>query len=301
MLMLSIIIICYYKLLYKSLHISYFIIVCGADPTERKAVDPTMLAEEEATSAATLSKMESPLVSLSDDSDGPDEKAGASVKARSGGNLYATDHGRGRYPSSNGVPVLHKAEAEAVQPSLAGQAVEGNGVSVGGNLGAGSVQLSRVAGTVENGGGAIDRGIGRDREDLGPVKRHIAAFEQRLPGSPPGLPAGPALGPLEGPEKAGFSQEGGAGSDGELVLEVVKGSGKQCRGMSVLPFVPVTLTFQDVCYFVDMGKVVILPLTRLAPRVAFFFVSLPLPLLISRFARPSGILFLVVRVVSCLF
>eukprot|EP00884_Botryococcus_braunii_P004769 jgi/Botrbrau1/14293/Bobra.0369s0007.1 len=49
-------------------------------------------------------------------------------------------------------------------------------------------------------------------------------------------------------------KEGNGEVHEQVVLEVEKVAGRPCKGMSVLPFVPVTLTFQDVCYFVDMPK-----------------------------------------------
>lgn len=271
--------------------------------------------------------MESPLVSPSDDSDAPDEKAGASVKAASGGNLYDTGHAHGPYPQSNGVHVPHKLEAEVVQPSPAHGAVESGGLSVLGKSEAeGGVQPS-AAGGENHRAGDIDsvvsssgrrpthvpgqsavqeRGLsasGREEEaqGRGPVKRHLATSERRYPGPANGTAAGPASAHDElqrrftstadgWSEKAGLIREGGAGPDGELVLEVVKGGGKECKGMSVLPFVPVTLTFQDVCYFVDMGKVMMFLLNPLAP-VSHFSSSLYPCLSDCRYVRFSLLLF----------
>lgn len=56
-------------------------------------------------------------------------------------------------------------------------------------------------------------------------------------------------------ERNSDAKQGSDAVHEEVVVEVEKVVGQPGRGMSVLPFVPVTLTFQDVCYFVDMPKV----------------------------------------------
>lgn len=45
--------------------------------------------------------------------------------------------------------------------------------------------------------------------------------------------------------------------NGEKDVDVEKGVASQThgRGLSVLPFEPVVLTFQDICYFVDLPEV----------------------------------------------